>query len=793
MGKKGVLHAVEGIIAALVILSFMGGAFHPPLSAEDWRDAVLRQETDEFVEAMDRAELAELAVRGEASLLADIARDSAFLGTGVGVAFRTIGLAPPVIHVGIVVNSSGGGNETYDRYFRMLAEDAAMQKHEFELNSREIRLAVSNTSLAELRVMSESAAVNRSKYKYDVLVVPVENNLTLADVSSGLDVLEDFVYLGGGIIQVSNLSSESDVSSYHSLQGGLFGLEWVGVSTAPSGNAAFSPIRPEEPSRSIKKTFHAMSRALNFDGIAGMNHSDDKSKSLSTVYAGDSGLILGYADCLCNIENGYSSNCSSVCAEPYNYSHPGVINSTTGNYRYGAASLAGEEHDFLVIDSGGPGVPSFTYQDDEQTSTCDEATIGCGCAEYKNATWRFFYPHDVTDVTDVRVVLDVVDEDTGESGFYFNGNFIGTISEIANGWTGSEYIGLLTIDVPADKLVPGENLVEIYNYPAGPCWVRYDSMRAEVYTTASGGYDELFIDADDNMDFFRHSLTGGLQSTCDEDTIGCGCAVYTNASWVFSYPLNPVKAQAARIVLNAFDEDAGESGVYFNGNFVGDIDDIADISSKIKAGSCNWVNCLITIDLPLKWLRQGDNEVEIYNYPGSVCWVRYDWARFEVDSTDGARTNDKIVVDNNSYIVDGFGPQGRYVKLLPLEPHNFSGLNTGNYIWTAHGLEDYTRENVSRYVVVDQPGRLSNGARPPAAIVNYGGFTGRTVWMNNNLESEDDWHLLRSLILFAARDVYDYSFVPQAAATVATTNKLFMLSKDVLEPYILQLRTWYRV
>ena len=123
-------------------------------------------------------------------------------------------------------------------------------------------------------------------------------------------------------------------------------------------------------------------------------------------------------------------------------------------------------------------------------------------------------------------------------------------------------------------------------------------------------------------------------------------------------------------------------------------------------------------------------------------------------------------------------------------PHNFSVLNMDNEVYHVDGF-DNNLENRSRFVAMESELVTSYGGNLPVSIVNYGKFTGRTAWFTDNIVSRDDWHFLRSLVLWVSPKTYIVSEVSDSAMNVMSEEFVLLANKDVSQPYIMKLKVWY--
>ncbi len=156
----------------------------------------------------------------------------------------------------------------------------------------------------------------------------------------------------------------------------------------------------------------------------------------------------------------------------------------------------------------------------------------------------------------------------------------------------------------------------------------------------------------------------------------------------------------------------------------------------------------------------------------------------------GLSAGDLLSLDGNNYTIVEIDSRGNYIMFMIEMPHNFSVLNMDNEVYHADGF-DSNFENRSRFVVMESELLTSNGANLPVSIVNYGKFTGRTAWFTDNIVSRDDWHFLRSLVLWVSPKTYIVSEVSDNAMNVMSEEFVLLANKDMSQPYIMKLKAWY--
>jgi len=156
----------------------------------------------------------------------------------------------------------------------------------------------------------------------------------------------------------------------------------------------------------------------------------------------------------------------------------------------------------------------------------------------------------------------------------------------------------------------------------------------------------------------------------------------------------------------------------------------------------------------------------------------------------GLSAGDILSLDGNNYTIVEIDSRGNYIMFKIETPHNFSVLNMDNEVYHVDGF-DNNLENRSRFVAMESELVTSYGGNLPVSIVNYGKFTGRTAWFTDNIVSRDDWHFLRSLVLWVSPKTYIVSEVSDSAMNVMSEEFVLLANKDLSQPYIMKLKVWY--
>jgi len=156
----------------------------------------------------------------------------------------------------------------------------------------------------------------------------------------------------------------------------------------------------------------------------------------------------------------------------------------------------------------------------------------------------------------------------------------------------------------------------------------------------------------------------------------------------------------------------------------------------------------------------------------------------------GLSAGDMLSLDGNNYTIVEIDSRGNYIMFMIGMPHNFSVMNMDNEVYHADGFDNIL-ENRSQFVVMESEFMTSYGGNLPVSIVNYGKFTGRTAWFTDNIVSRDDWHFLRSLVLWVSPKTDIVSEVSDSAMNVMSEEFVLLANKDMSQPYIMKWKVWY--
>ena len=189
--RKGMLHAIEGVIAALILLSYTNPLFSLSVHEVDWETNILKQQSRDFMSSFKKTNLSDLIVEDQDDTLFDVFEH--LLGKDTGFTVTTKNLIKPIIRVGIL--------------------DADTTNYENNLKTTKI-------NGRETKFKFKRVTTNKNEwYRLNVLIIPAyrddldEENLT------------EFLDENKGILYIADLDDKSEVGS---VEENVFGLQWVG-------------------------------------------------------------------------------------------------------------------------------------------------------------------------------------------------------------------------------------------------------------------------------------------------------------------------------------------------------------------------------------------------------------------------------------------------------------------------------------------------------------------------------------------------------------------------------------
>jgi|GEM_PF-1840539 len=185
--RKGFMHALEGIIAAIVLFFYFSSASFPPLQKNEWTYNSMKQSGAEYLNSIDRSDSA-ASVNNDSRVSSKIT-NSLFESSDISIIER--GVPPKELIVGLLPGSYGSHN-----YFKNIS-----------MNGRTTRIVYYTADLSD----------DISQFDVLLLTGPPAFVITSPQASK----LKKFLLSGKGIVEVVNMTN----SNYNSFQGDLFGLE----------------------------------------------------------------------------------------------------------------------------------------------------------------------------------------------------------------------------------------------------------------------------------------------------------------------------------------------------------------------------------------------------------------------------------------------------------------------------------------------------------------------------------------------------------------------------------------
>ncbi len=164
---------------------------------------------------------------------------------------------------------------------------------------------------------------------------------------------------------------------------------------------------------------------------------------------------------------------------------------------------------------------------------------------------------------------------------------------------------------------------------------------------------------------------------------------------------------------------------------------------------------------------------------------------FTDDVSSSFSEGDTMGLDGNDYIISKIDPRGNYIEFNMQEPHKFDVMNTDNHVYHKDGFT-YTKNgtNSSSNVPLAVEFNATYGSRFPVAIVNPIDPLGRTAWITDSIKSDDEWHIIRSLILWSVKKQHTISEVNEKTTNFVAYDKVKISSHETRTPYIIKWKAW---
>lgn len=102
--RKGIIKAIEGVMAAALLLGYASSFLDFPEINSAWEEHIINQESSEYLSAIADTNIKNAIVDNQGEAFVGITRH--FLGFGKGYSFETKNLVAPIVHVGVLVNPS---------------------------------------------------------------------------------------------------------------------------------------------------------------------------------------------------------------------------------------------------------------------------------------------------------------------------------------------------------------------------------------------------------------------------------------------------------------------------------------------------------------------------------------------------------------------------------------------------------------------------------------------------------------------------------------------------------------
>ena len=178
---------------------------------------------------------------------------------------------------------------------------------------------------------------------------------------------------------------------------------------------------------------------------------------------------------------------------------------------------------------------------------------------------------------------------------------------------------------------------------------------------------------------------------------------------------------------------------------------------------------------------------------------------------------DIISLKHGDYRLISINPKGKFITLKTYEVKRsikMNPINTISSIYTTHDFETYgpiseynydsearNTINNSQYVLAyieretETCGAVGTKKCPryPIIITNYDETNGKTAWIPNNLNTVDEWNMLKAMILFVSPNRHEFVNKPYGKTNVISVNKIEIANNDIYQPFIIQFKMWYHV
>ena len=100
--RKGVIRAIEGVIAAVLLLGYASSFLDFPEIRVKWEESTIRQQGFEYISTIENTNIEEAIVENRGSTFLEITKH--FLGLGKGYSLATRNIIKPILTIGVLAN-----------------------------------------------------------------------------------------------------------------------------------------------------------------------------------------------------------------------------------------------------------------------------------------------------------------------------------------------------------------------------------------------------------------------------------------------------------------------------------------------------------------------------------------------------------------------------------------------------------------------------------------------------------------------------------------------------------------
>jgi hypothetical protein len=710
--RKAILHAMEGVIAGLLLIFFASNALSEPLDINSWQISRLNQESREFINSFEKANFTELIIKNKQNETERLIKD--ILNDRVGFSIKTTGLLKPVLSIGLVIDSTlteEQNNNQFLRFRNNIANNIEGENTIININGRETLLYIEKISLEE--------NINNLT-KYEILIIPIPltsdkseftNSAKInTDISNKINThknkLEQYLQTGKGIILISNFIDISNTQ--HNIITDLFSIEWKDTPNIPdiTHNTTINDIPHSYESNYFKRLYQATPIIIETKKYDTIEHTNNIVTSNAISKLSTTNLELGNADC-------YDENCGFT--NPM-YKNENWIKSLSGNYRYNSSVyLAKNEYNIITVDENTEFIYDTIYIDIDGDGILSKKYGSMNCSyltQYGQSTCN---------------------------------NQLGCNWDNINSICNNEY-----------KKTPCEYLDQTYcntqdgctwNNPTNLCQTNTNTQCIDIGTENQCKTQHGCLWTSTCINNPQTTQCPGLnQTTCGETTYtqqrGCKWNHNTNSCQNANWELDETK-----LCETNTKEQCGYT------------------SSQGQKG-CAW------------------------NPKKNICEPKHE--RFEL--------GDIISLNESDYKLTYISKDGSYIKITPTEIQRKLIINNSNQHSKVYKINPFdtfdemgiynnnnTKTNNSQYILAHI--NSSDNPKLPVIITNNI-YNGKTSWISNNLNTLDEWNLLKTLIIYTSNKEHEFISKPTGKTNVISTNKISTINEDIYQPYIIEFKMW---